>query len=271
VSSLTSRIISALVAIAGLFGSYYFFTEWGLFAVCSAVILIGLVEYKNVGFLRIKTPYTLQYLFLALSVTLYLFVTLGVVSEIVSLTVCLACFYALGLWLGNDKLPNVKLLTSLSIGTLGLIYCVVFPALAMKTLVTKPLGVNWFTALMIVVLVGDTGAYFGGKFFGHKKLIPSISPKKTVEGAIVGAACSSAFGALYFAYFLPSIPVWAAALSCLAMGLVAQCGDLFVSLIKRVADVKDSGRIMPGHGGFLDRLDGVYISSPLIFALASYC
>ncbi|MEO0335795.1 MAG: phosphatidate cytidylyltransferase, partial [Pseudomonadota bacterium] len=132
-----------------------------------------------------------------------------------------------------------------------------------------PDGVNWLVALMFVVFVGDTGAYFGGKLFGKKKLMPSISPKKTVEGAISGALCSSLFGACYFHFVIPNVPLWVSALSCLLIALVAQCGDLFVSLIKRVAEVKDSGRIMPGHGGFLDRLDGVYIACPLIYGLST--
>ncbi|NQZ01600.1 MAG: phosphatidate cytidylyltransferase [Bdellovibrionales bacterium] len=269
-SSLAWRIVSALVAIALLISSHILFGKWGLFGACTFVIFVAIIEYKNIGFLRIKTPTSFQYMFLAISCALYPLLVLGGVSEVVTLTVGLAFFYALGLWLGRDKLPNVKLLTSLGIGTLGLVYCVAFPALAMKTLIEVPNGALWFTALLVVVPAGDTGAYFGGRFFGNRKLMPSISPKKTIEGAIAGAACSSLFGALYFYYFLPEVAPWAAALACLVTGVVAQCGDLFVSLIKRVAEVKDSGKIMPGHGGFLDRLDGIYIAAPLIYALAKY-
>ena len=100
--------------------------------------------------------------------------------------------------------------------------------------------------------------------------MPSISPKKTVEGAFFGALASGLLGGLHFYHFIPKVNPGLAIGFCVCVGLIAQCGDLIVSLVKRVADVKDSGKIMPGHGGFLDRLDGVFIASPLIHAFAIF-
>jgi len=270
VNSLAWRVVSALVAATILVGSQILFKEFGLFCISTLVVAVALVEYKNIGFLRVKTPPSFQYMFLALSIALYGLIVSYSQYQMLSLTVTLAAFYSLGLWLAQEKTANVKLLTSFGIGTLGFIYCVAFPALATKMLITEGVGVAWFSALLVVVFAGDTGAYFGGKFLGKRKLMPSVSPKKTVEGAFFGALSSGIIGGAHFYFFIPNVNPLGAGLFCVCTGLVAQCGDLIISLVKRVADVKDSGKIMPGHGGFLDRLDGVFIAAPLVHAFAVF-
>jgi phosphatidate cytidylyltransferase len=123
---------------------------------------------------------------------------------------------------------------------------------------------------LLIVFAGDVCAYFGGNFFGKHKLLPNISPNKTVEGSLSGILGSLVAGCIYAHFFLPqSTPLIIAATSTLA-AILAQMGDLFESLVKRVADVKDSGRIMPGHGGILDRIDGVYFAAPLVYAVSQW-
>lgn len=139
----------------------------------------------------------------------------------------------------------------------------------LKTLMLSN-GVTWFYSLLVIVFSGDTLAYFGGRFWGKTKLYAQISPKKTIAGAISGAAGSSILGTTYFYWFFPEIPLYVTVPFCLFAGLVAQSGDLFVSLVKRVADVKDTGRLMPGHGGFLDRLDGIFITGPLVYSFSVF-
>ena len=118
----------------------------------------------------------------------------------------------------------------------------------------------------LVVFAGDTGAYFVGRAVGRHKLYEKISPKKTIEGAVGGLALSvlGAWAAKWT--FLPELT----GLQCLLVGAVGgafgQVGDLVESLLKRASGVKDSGRLLPGHGGFLDRLDGFLFAAP-IFAL----
>jgi phosphatidate cytidylyltransferase len=134
-------------------------------------------------------------------------------------------------------------------------------------LVLFPLIVTWF---------GDSGAYFGGHAMGRRKLLPSVSPAKTVEGALWGLA-GSVFGAVLLAtVFLPrmgggeNLSPLAAAILGLVLGAVAQTGDLAESVLKRSAGVKDSGVLVPGHGGVLDRFDAIFLTVPLFWLLLPF-
>jgi phosphatidate cytidylyltransferase len=149
-----------------------------------------------------------------------------------------------------------------------MLYCVVLPSFAARTLFLSH-GVEWFYALLIIVFCGDTAAYFGGAVFGRTKLRPTLSPKKTIEGSISGAVGSIVSGLVFGRLFLPHVPTLTMVILAAAMAFVGQSGDLFASLVKRVAQVKDSGHIMPGHGGVLDRFDGVYFAAPILFAVAA--
>jgi phosphatidate cytidylyltransferase len=128
---------------------------------------------------------------------------------------------------------------------------------------------------LVVTWVGDSAAYFGGRGFGRRKLLPSVSPAKTVEGGIAGLAGAMAAGGL-FTLLLPflggglPLTILAAALLGLLIGAVAQVGDLAESVLKREAGVKDSGRLLPGHGGVLDRFDAVLFTVPLTYALLPF-
>jgi phosphatidate cytidylyltransferase len=124
--------------------------------------------------------------------------------------------------------------------------------------------------LLIVVFFGDTFAYFTGRWFGKRKLYVELSPNKTWEGALGGLFGSAFGGSVFGASVFQDVPWYKFALFCIACGAVAQSGDLLMSLVKRVSHVKDSGSIMPGHGGILDRLDGIFIACPLVYAFALY-
>jgi len=118
-----------------------------------------------------------------------------------------------------------------------------------------------------VVWAGDTGAYFVGKAIGRHKLYPRVSPKKTIEGALGGLVASVLVAVAIVSIWWPVLDVGHAALVGLAGGAAAQLGDLLESLIKRSCGVKDSGAILPGHGGMLDRLDGVIVAFPVMYAM----
>ncbi|RPE76950.1 phosphatidate cytidylyltransferase [Vulcaniibacterium tengchongense] len=130
-----------------------------------------------------------------------------------------------------------------------------------------PNGHRWLLTALAVVWAADTGAYFAGRRFGRRKLAPRVSPNKTVEGLIGGAVAGVAAGAV-FALVAGAKPAQlpAVALVALATVLFSVVGDLFESLLKRHAGVKDSGHLIPGHGGILDRIDGVLAALPA-FAL----
>lgn len=131
-----------------------------------------------------------------------------------------------------------------------------------------------FAALLVTFLAvwaHDTLAYFVGRSFGRHKLAPRLSPNKTVEGAI-GGLVGSAVAVIASQWWLGLLPGQAVVLGCLA-GLAAMLGDLTESALKRGFQVKDSGRVLPGHGGVLDRFDGVMLAAPLVYLylyLANY-
>nr|WP_284694781.1 phosphatidate cytidylyltransferase [Geomonas sp. Red32] len=133
-----------------------------------------------------------------------------------------------------------------------------------------PHGVSWLFLIMVIVMSGDSAAYYVGSALGKTKLYPTVSPKKSVEGSAGGLAGSVAgafiFKALYFHELTPLDCVATA----LLLGLLGQLGDLFESLIKRSCGVKDSGTIFPGHGGVLDRLDSILFAAPAAFYYAYF-
>ena len=128
-------------------------------------------------------------------------------------------------------------------------------------------GALWVFWLLIVCFMNDTGAFYIGTFFGKRKLAPRISPKKTMEGSAGGIAASMAAGLIFSLIFFGSPGLALLTLPCSFLIAVAgQVGDLFESALKRASSVKDSGRILPGHGGMLDRIDGLLFAIPVLYA-----
>jgi phosphatidate cytidylyltransferase len=125
-----------------------------------------------------------------------------------------------------------------------------------------PNGREWVFFVLLLVMASDTAAYFTGVNLGRRKLYPAISPNKSVEGALGGLAGSLAGAFLARAWFFPALEVADCLCLGLGLGILAQLGDLFESMLKRSFGVKDSGTLIPGHGGILDRLDS------LLFAFA---
>jgi phosphatidate cytidylyltransferase len=118
-------------------------------------------------------------------------------------------------------------------------------------------GRYWVAFVLIVIVSGDTLAYFVGSRFGRTKLAPQISPGKTVEGSLGYMGGSAAAGLVAGNFLLPLLSRGEIVALSLALGILGQLGDLFESWIKRAFAVKDSGHLLPGHGGILDRLDSL--------------
>ncbi len=126
---------------------------------------------------------------------------------------------------------------------------------------------NLFLLVYVFILawVSDTCAYFIGKFFGKKKLLPAISPNKTVAGSVAGVVGTAIVSVLFAYFFAPKdFLIYAAPLG--ALGSVAgQVGDLVASKIKRYVKIKDYGKLIPGHGGILDRFDSIMLTAPIVY------
>jgi phosphatidate cytidylyltransferase len=121
--------------------------------------------------------------------------------------------------------------------------------------------------LLFIVWAGDIGAYMVGRWLGGPRLAPHISPGKTWSGSVGGLLAAIGAGVL-LAYVLSDAATWRAVLVAAILGVVAQAGDLLESFVKRRLEVKDSGHLIPGHGGLLDRLDGVLAAAPVAALLA---
>lgn len=119
--------------------------------------------------------------------------------------------------------------------------------------------------LFLIIWLSDIAAYYWGKNFGKKFLAPLVSPKKTVEGAIAGVAGSLLAGIIAGSWFLDHVMMVHCLLVALICGIIGQFGDLAESLVKRHVGVKDSGDIIPGHGGVLDRIDSLLFAGPAFY------
>ncbi len=128
-------------------------------------------------------------------------------------------------------------------------------------------GSQWIFWILCIVAGGDIGAFYSGTYLGRHKLCPWISPKKTIEGSIGGLVSNVLVALLFKLALLPEAPVLPSVVLAVVVGAAGQVGDLFASEFKRSAGVKDSGNLLPGHGGFLDRLDALLFASPLAYLL----
>ncbi len=126
-------------------------------------------------------------------------------------------------------------------------------------------GRQWLMFMYLVIWASDIGAYYIGTSLGKHKLYPKVSPKKSVEGLIGGMLAAAGVALLCRAWFLPAVGVLEAAILGLVLAVAGTLGDLVESLFKRDAGVKDSGNLIPGHGGMLDRMDSMLFAAPVLY------
>jgi phosphatidate cytidylyltransferase len=199
-------------------------------------------------------------------------------------------------WLSAGIAPFVFLATGLRRGNLNSIYPAAAASVFAYTYIAIPMallvvvceakmGGFHLIYLLLVVWAGDIFAYFVGKSIGRHQMSPRISPKKTWEGAVASVIASVGIGTFFYQYALPvsqwllkvrvlkpgaelwdlrDIALWKVVLLSIVLNIAAQLGDLVESAIKRGADVKDSGSILPGHGGMLDRIDAMLFAAPML-------
>lgn len=261
-----TRTISAFGALAVIFALYYFLQLDGLKILCYIAVLIGGFELIQI-LLPKESSKTHKALFYIVLLLIFHLAANYAAFAVVAFPVLVILFLVLSLLFHSGFAELTNLLKYQTSSVLGFVYLGLLPACAYRLLILNN-GLIWFLVLLAVVFTGDIGAYLVGVFFGKHKINPRISPKKSWEGSAGGLA-GSALAGFVCSYFLPDIQISALIATALCAGFVAQFGDFFESLMKRIADVKDSGKIMPGHGGVLDRIDGVLFASPVLLMVAS--
>lgn len=260
--SFLTRAASALVALGIIIALYYFLQLNGLKIIIAVAVAIAAWELLGILF-KDEPSKTLKTAFYFLSLFVFLVSTmalnLGAIVFAISLIVL--CIISL---LKLHKTGDLQRMTKFQAhSALGLMYVGLLPSFAFR-LLDQESGLFWFIFLLAVVFAGDTMAYCFGVLFGKNKVMPTVSPKKTWEGSLGGILGSVVAGVICWKYLLPEFPGYFIVGLAAVSGYVGQFGDFFESLLKRVADVKDSGKIMPGHGGVLDRIDAVLFASPVV-------
>jgi phosphatidate cytidylyltransferase len=159
---------------------------------------------------------------------------------------------------------------------IGLASASVFPSLYLglplgaMVAIRETRGAEGLFLLMLTVIVSDTAQYYSGRAFGRRPLAPAISPKKTVEGAVGGVVFGGMTLAIAGAWWLPAAPAVLRVLLGVAIVALGIAGDLFESMLKRSAGVKDSSSLIPGHGGVLDRIDALLFAAPVYYVVLKY-
>ena len=256
------RAISALIAVGILLALYYFFQIQGLVASCVIMSLFTSIEYS---ILVEKNNRWLRALFVVLSYLFFLFFTF--ISQ--TFLAFLVCFLVLSVFFlfFTDQDIETRVRT-LSKWLAGIIYCGALAGMVTFGLIKYEL--NYFLALLLICFSTDTLAYAGGKLMGSIHIFPDISPKKTLEGSLAGLIGGTTIGVAFLLYAQVSHSLLLLTLCCALTSMFSQVGDLYESLIKRYSGVKDSGKLIPGHGGVLDRIDGVLFASPVLYLWMLY-
>lgn len=169
----------------------------------------------------------------------------------------------------NEELTLDELVSKTGLCALGILYAGVCPVYISLTAKLSN-NLEWFIFTLLAVFAGDTAAYFVGRKFGNTKLFSRISPNKSVEGAIASLVATVLVGFVIQHFWLPQVNLFLMFILCTLTSIAAQLGDLCESMIKRSFNAKDSGHIMPGHGGMLDRLDGVLFAAPVVYIFVVY-
>ena len=167
-----------------------------------------------------------------------------------------------------------KMLTGVGVTVFGVLYVAFLGGFLVATRVgfdsLPGLSTRLLGYFFLVIFASDIGAYFAGRALGKHKLAPKISPGKTVEGLVGGVAAASGGAALATATFFPGLPYQLSIPLAIVLAVVGVFGDLAESAMKRGSGAKDAASILPGHGGFLDRLDSLLFGAPILYYFARY-
>jgi phosphatidate cytidylyltransferase len=254
-----TRVLSGAVAIPLVLGITLYGSGGVFFALIAGVVLVGIYEYFSMldkmgieGFEIVSGCLGVLLLFCFYSGGQYL-PEWGVVSLIALSSA----------WMLKEQ--NIKTaLDQISYSFLGIFYVAGLSGYFLL-IHRLPDGGHWVVFLFLIVWLGDSAAYYGGRKFGRRLIAPTISPGKTIEGALFGLLGSLVGGLIANFWFFKEVSLLHCLLAALICGTIGQIGDFAESILKRTAGVKDSSGLFPGHGGFLDRIDSLLFAGPALY------
>jgi phosphatidate cytidylyltransferase len=263
-SNLRQRVIAAVLG-AGVIVFSAWYDSWAYFIVFFAICMLTQLEFYKLsgldGMLPLKFWGTFTGMFLY---TLTFLIEKGILGGHYYYLVFPVAAGAFFIKLYNKS--DLKPFTSIAYTILGIFYVAVpFSLLHACVFINGFYSHQIVLGLLFIIWASDTGAYFAGTKFGKTKLFERVSPKKSWEGSIGGTAAAMMM-ALGISYFYTDLHAWEWLILAGIAVITATYGDLVESLFKRSIAIKDSGSVIPGHGGFLDRFDGLLLSVPFILA-----
>ena len=234
--------------------------EYVFDAVVALVAILTLIEFVNLGKHKgYDIPLVLCVVLVAIIMAAFILEHLSVELGVFAALLFIPASYVFSRKPLEDSLP------SSAVAVLATTYVGMLTGSLIRLRNDFPEGSKLVFFLLLVVWLGDSGAYYFGKSFGKHKLSPRISPKKTIEGLIGGIATSIIAAIVIHFTFFKSFPLIHAILAGILLSVAGVVGDLAESMWKRSADVKDSGTLLPGHGGFLDRFDSILFTAPILY------
>jgi phosphatidate cytidylyltransferase len=275
-----TRLLTAAVALPILIASiilpsYIPETVWIFVGIAVLALAAGLFEfYSLTKKLELKADASVAYLGAAALTVAFIFDAPAKAPDLLLATLALFVIVVLVSQTFRFQKDFSKMLTGIGVTILGVLYVAFLGGFLISTrlgfenhpyLSTRLLGF-----FFLVIMGADSGAYFAGKALGKHKLVPKISPGKTVEGLIGGIVAAAGAGALATFWFFPELLYKFSIPLAVAMAGVGVLGDLAESAMKRGAGAKDAANILPGHGGLLDRLDSLLLNAPVLYYFARF-
>ncbi|MCP4679871.1 MAG: CDP-archaeol synthase [Deltaproteobacteria bacterium] len=262
-NNLTKRVLSAVVLVPPVIGVVFFAPPWAMHIVIGLLAALAGYEYGNITlkgrFQMYRVLMALTSSFCALSVSLWPalpwapLAAMGLVSML----------YPIAFMFGRSELKNS--VPAAAFGAAGSFYTGALVGFIGLLYVSQPNGGHWVFSLLFGTFFGDTAAYTAGRIAGRRKLAPRISPGKTWAGAVGGLVGTCAAFAISKLFLLTDLSWAEVFILAVPTSVACQVGDLAESFLKRGFGVKDSGRLIPGHGGILDRIDALMFGAPIVF------